>query len=376
MRDRGPESFTWSLIRIIVTGIYRDNLCNVPMSHEHAEQPEGPDLPKSSFTPDEFRGVAEELSSHFPPPRAGTELVLLEVSPRRVHAYWNIDLEDYRAGRERSGSQQSPLVIRLFDVTDGTPPERAITAFDNEVQGMQGHAYLDLWKDGQKHQADLGFRDPEGRLSKLARSNVVSTASSGESDAYHTQALDTATPENLRVTDLVWDPDMNPENTDADTGAPVTQDAPVVSPAKPAAPDLAAWPSAESLERLVPAGVVAAEEPPDEKAPDDGKPAPLPPPPVAAPSPVSAAPLVSSPMPLDSYVSLSSFEPGRREVALEVNVELHIYGRAKPGTELTLYGQPVPLRPDGTFSIRKPLPQGAVVLPLLAVDPPDAPPGA
>lgn len=75
-------------------------------------------------------------------------------------------------------------------------------------------------------------------------------------------------------------------------------------------------------------------------------------------------------MPLESYVSLSSFEPGRREVSLEVNVELHIFGRAKPGTELTLYGQQIPLRPDGSFSVRKPLPQGAVVLPLLAVDPP------
>ena len=83
-----------------------------------------------------------------------------------------------------------------------------------------------------------------------------------------------------------------------------------------------------------------------------------------------AAPPAPAPVSLDQYVGFSSFEQGRREVALEINVELHIYGRAKPGTELSLYGQPVPLRPDGTFSIRKPLPQGAVVLPLLAVDPP------
>jgi hypothetical protein len=67
---------------------------------------------------------------------------------------------------------------------------------------------------------------------------------------------------------------------------------------------------------------------------------------------------------LDSYVNLSSFVNGRSEPDLEVNVELHIYGRAKPGSHLTLHGQRVVLRPDGTFSIRKPLPQGAIVLPL------------
>jgi hypothetical protein len=52
-------------------------------------------------------------------------------------------------------------------------------------------------------------------------------------------------------------------------------------------------------------------------------------------------------------------------VLLEVNAELHIYGRSKPNTELTLYGQIVKTRPDGSFSVRRPLPHGAVILPLL-----------
>jgi hypothetical protein len=73
-------------------------------------------------------------------------------------------------------------------------------------------------------------------------------------------------------------------------------------------------------------------------------------------------------LPLENYVNLSSFVQARRDVLIEVNTELHIFGRVKPGTELSLYGQKVPLRPDGGFSIRRPLPQGAVVLPLLATD--------
>lgn len=402
------------------------------MSHEHAEDDDLAEASAPEPTAEDLRGVVEEISSHYPPPRLGTELVLLEVSPHRAHAYWNIDVEDYRAAQKQTGLQHAPLVLRLYDITDGTPPEKAITAFDVEIQGLQGHWYLDLWKDGRTHVADLGFRAPDGRLIPLARSNPVSTPAAAESPDYHTLALDIAHPAGLRVTDLVLDPHLSPENTDVETGAPLPTAPlvvapPVVTPAwtdraaepapagvdfQPSQEPVAAppdkmhedvqaiferavaqaadvpvdeawrghqsvagpapegWPSAETLERLVPAGTGELIHPgptgPAPEAPASGPEALSQPEAPAAPP----APPPPAPSSLDQYVSLSSFEHGRREVALEVNVELHVYGRAKPGTELTLYGQPVPLRPDGTFSIRKPLPQGAVVLPLLAVDPP------
>lgn len=412
------------------------------MSHDHADEEKSPGAADAFPTAEDLRGVVEDISSHYPPPRLGTELVLLEVNPHRAHAYWNIDIEDYRAAQKRTGLEHAPLVLRLYDITDGTPPERALTAFDIEIQGLQGHWYVDLWKDGRTHVADLGFRDAAGRLIGLARSNPVSTPPADESAQYHTAAVDTTGPE-LRVTDLVLDPGLSGENMDLETGAlledvplgdrtpsavpalpsPVRESPPqtvpfqpslsgpsevIPWPAAPAIPppeklhdevqayfERAAersaatpssapwqgpstsggpaayapekheepvdWPSAESLSRLVPAGSSQADLPAEPVIETPEAP---------ALSPVPEAPQGSSPMSLDQYVGLSSFTHGRREVALEVNVELHIHGRAKPGTELTLYGQPIPLRPDGTFSIRKPLPQGAVVLPLLAVDPP------
>lgn len=413
--------------------------------------------------PDELRRISEEISALYPPPRLGTELVLLEVNPHRAHAYWNVDVEDYQAARKRSGLERPPLVLRLYDVTGLTfDGSNAHQVFDIEIQGLQGHWYLDLWKDGRTHIADLGFRRDDGSLVCLARSNPVSTPAAAESAEYHTLALDTAAadPSSVKLTDLVADAGLNgpafdPETSPADAVAPpaggdapapavpfvppdhVPTDAPagaaytpsahppdnVVSwpvpqpvsaddrreevqaffaraaePSAPAsqpwhAPDSppgfaarsnaaapggsgdedeggAGWPSAEELARHVPDTSGAApvapapvkHDPPPAVAPEAAPPAP-------APAGTAASP-GSSPMPLDSYVSLSSMESGRREVSLEVNAELHIFGRAKPGTELTLYGQRVPLRPDGTFSVRKPLPQGAVVLPLLAVDPP------
>ena len=419
------------------------------MSHDHVYKDELEDALAPEPSAEELRSVVEEISAHYPPPRLGTELVLLEVNPHRAHAYWNIDVEDFRAAQQRTGLDHPPLVLRLFDITDGTPPEQALTAFDVEVQGLQGHWYLDLWKDGRTHLADIGFRDAAGRLVALARSNAVSTPSSAESPEYHTQAVDTTHPAGLRITDLVMDPHLSAENTDVETGAALEQaapsfagtapmldrpersvesapatvafqssgptgatlvpwpDAPAIPPpekmqadvqayfddaaeqssAAPVAspwqghrPDMdvsrarelaeeplpAGWPSAEQLASLTPAGAftpAAADSAPADPTPRHAS--------SAATEPAAPAP-APTPVSLDQYVGLSSFEHGRREVALEINVELHIFGRAKPGTELSLYGQPVPLRPDGTFSIRKPLPQGAVVLPLLAVDPPPA----
>lgn len=313
------------------------------MSKQHADEEGRPEDGGDQLSAGDLREIAEGFSAHFPPPRVGTELVLLEVNPHRAHAYWNIDLEDYRAAQARAGSSHAPLVIRVFDVTDSTPPERAITAFDTEVQGLQGHLYLNLWKDGRIHLADLGLRDPDGRLIPLARSNTVSTPSAGESDVYSTKALDLATAEDQHATDLLASRATAPKAVTKVESLPM-------------------WPNAKTLEQLIPASPV---DPAPENASEPAV-APLLP---KASVPVNTA---ASPLSLDSYVSLSSFEPGRPVVALEVNVELHIYGRAKPGTELTLYGQPVPLRPDGTFSIRKPLPQGAIVLPLLAVESPPA----
>ncbi len=370
------------------------------MSNEQPEESEIPEQPDADPSAEDLRGVVADISSHYPPPRLGTELVLLEVNPHRAHAYWNIDVEDFRAAQKRTGLEHAPLVLRLYDITDGTPPERAITAFDIEIQGLQGHWYVDLWKDGRTHVADLGFRDASGRLVPLARSNPVSTPSASPSPDYHTAALDTAQgqatdlaaepalpvvagdspvrPEPLvsaGIPELPQPPPLNApaEHLNEDVQAYFDRAAEALPPVSAAEP--AGWPSAERLQELVPAGggPGPAEQP---AVPPGPGPAAGPgpgqqeaPPAPEAPDPEPPRP-GSSPTSLDQYVGLSSFEQGRRVVALEVNVELHLYGRAKPGTELTLYGQPVPLGPDGTFSVRKPLPHGAVVLPLLAVDPP------
>jgi hypothetical protein len=76
---------------------------------------------------------------------------------------------------------------------------------------------------------------------------------------------------------------------------------------------------------------------------------------------------VAAPTP-GSLLSYSSSTLARPAVDLELHVELHVYGRARPGADLNLFGRRVALRPDGSFSFRRPLRNGAIVVPVLFAD--------
>jgi hypothetical protein len=50
----------------------------------------------------------------------------------------------------------------------------------------------------------------------------------------------------------------------------------------------------------------------------------------------------------------------------EADAEMIVFGTAKPGSRVTLEGEPVQLRPDGTFTVRLNLPDRRQVIPLVA----------
>ena len=53
-------------------------------------------------------------------------------------------------------------------------------------------------------------------------------------------------------------------------------------------------------------------------------------------------------------------------VQLEVDAEMIVYGATQPGSYITLQGEPVKVRPDGTFRVRVPMPNKRQVLPIVA----------
>jgi hypothetical protein len=55
-----------------------------------------------------------------------------------------------------------------------------------------------------------------------------------------------------------------------------------------------------------------------------------------------------------------------QKMQFSVDAELLVYGVTTPGAHVTLQGEPVPLRPDGSFSVRMSLAERRQVIPVIA----------
>jgi len=58
-----------------------------------------------------------------------------------------------------------------------------------------------------------------------------------------------------------------------------------------------------------------------------------------------------------------------RDLDFHVDAEMILYGRTKPDAKVTLAGEPIKLRADGSFTIRQPMPDKRQVLPVVASTP-------
>jgi uncharacterized protein len=58
-----------------------------------------------------------------------------------------------------------------------------------------------------------------------------------------------------------------------------------------------------------------------------------------------------------------------RDLDFHVDAEMILYGRTKPDAKVTLAGEPIKLRSDGSFTIRQPMPDKRQVLPVVASTP-------
>ena len=58
-----------------------------------------------------------------------------------------------------------------------------------------------------------------------------------------------------------------------------------------------------------------------------------------------------------------------REFHFEIDAELIVYGSTEPNAKVTLQGEPVQLRPDGSFTVRFSLPDSRQIIPAVAASP-------
>ncbi len=352
----------------------------------------------------------------------GTVLRLLPVSPWRAFAFWSATAEDWTAARRQLPAEAAAIpVLRFFDFTPLSPASRRPhPPFDVEIQADSTGWYVDVWKDGKTYVAELGLLGGD-RFVALARSNPVELPPAGPSPELGFEWRTVSLPDSGDIVPAAPPRPVPELFRPVFPRRPVEAEFPLVPPERIGltAAEASLLPSVEATEPLpemaddatpVPAAdqpeepVVAAPEEPvvaatadttvaadafplaacDEQGADAagqaeaqavavlGDPAalalaPLPAPrtaPETAAAAQPAAPPPPAPLPLESVAALSSFSLGP-DAELELNAELHIYGRTRPGATLSLFGRPVAVAADGTFSVRRPLPNGALVLPIL-----------
>lgn len=277
-----------------------------------------------TLSPEVLLDVAEEVRGSFTRALGKPQLVLIEVDPYRLHAFWTVTREAMELAQSELGNHTKnvSLILRVLeDETNGIETAEEM-AFDVEVGGLQSRSYVDIFGEARRYRAVLGLRAADDRFAALAASNTVelpprsSAASNG---------LLQINMESLEAGPFSQQP------------APPHQGAPAPFPlALEGSDGREALGVADPNERAV--------QPPATESPlGDG-------------SAASRPPLV-----LEEAIASSSYGLGRAG-GFEVTAELYVFGHADPDQELRLFGRTIPMRPDGSFSIRRLLPNDPSVI--------------
>lgn len=121
--------------------------------------------------------ASEEVRSSFPREGAGTELVLIDVDPHRLHAFWTIPVALMEDARARPGGAGAATVLRVFPLAEGA--NHTTSFFDVEVGGLKGRAYVEVWQPERRYTASLGLRTAGGELIAFTNSNEIALPPTG-----------------------------------------------------------------------------------------------------------------------------------------------------------------------------------------------------
>jgi hypothetical protein len=287
------------------------------------------------------------------PEAYGTRTLLLTArDPHWLYAHWDIARSEHRQYSALAVSQQ--LVLRVY--------ERAVSG----SPAVQIHLHPDSrdWsvyvpRAETQYVAELGFALPDGLWQRLAISQVAATppdtVSQDNTVQFATIAPLAPAPAPRPATQApATQPPGGPE-------APPAPRPPEVPPSTPPA-DRETSPG-ESAQGPEPAAIMSqlaellleAERNIGSQAPKD----------LGLPSLAGAEAGITSP-------GMTAAPAGARQEPPEnfwfsINAELVLYGATEPDAQVAIAGQPIRLRPDGTFSYRFALPDGNYDLVVTAI---------
>lgn len=326
--------------------------------------------------PAELHALKHALAQEFPLAIEATELVLIDVDPTRLHAFWSVMTGDLAANG--SGTE---MVLRLHGPATTAEGSAGQTGqpetIEIDVDGLQGSLYVDHLIPGQTYAADLAKVGADGALTVLAESNTLVMPGIGFPDVDATadggiglpaKPPRQRFPPGLRMADLVpefpnaaedehWQslsllpPVVNTELTERPDVLSMALNSATAGAGERQGRDAAALASLPAYLQDLP-GELPRFHLPADVAGDADTPRSFEP--VAEPVPEPGSRWVSG--------SLSSSALAQRDTDLELSVDLNVHGRARPGSTLTLFGRTIVVGPDGLFSVNEPLPDGLVEL--------------
>ena len=143
------------------------------------------------MTSEELLRISEEVSRFTPSIPTVSELVLMEVSPHRLYAYWHINEADLDQVIADTHSDMK-LVLEVKEVSDGQKgTKEGVQKYTFTVQGGKNSRYVDVLKGGEKYKASLAVETGKGELLTVVRSNCISLPRGRESEVYTARAVDT-----------------------------------------------------------------------------------------------------------------------------------------------------------------------------------------
>lgn len=312
-----------------------------------------------------------------------TNITLIVRDPNWIYAYWEIAPLSIETLKEAIGDQinNAAYVIRMYDVTfvdfNGHNANRW---FDIEVGPHTNNWYINSWGDNATYCADLGIRLPDGRFFTLARSNFVTTprkTQSWRTEQIWMEVKDDSTKQAPFVVGNIHKAE-NRQQERKDAASRTTQKGRRIYLSKE---DIRQYYSRLSpllkdiiSKRPTARGASVSRGNPGKK--------------VITLEEVRLSGLTrgqfvkkllggaseelvimgaSEQQPVGGASEQSQREAGQRRFFFEMGTELIVYGRTEPDAEVWLGNKKIPLRPDGTFTLRFALPDGKIPLGFTAV---------
>jgi hypothetical protein len=225
-----------------------------------------------------------------------------------LHAYWELSRSTLARAQAALGQEWhlARPILRVMDVSsEDTTSATERHVRDVPIHGGVNNWYIDVADPPHSYRIDIGYLSRRGRFYVLARSNVVTTPRAGVTDP-----LDENWIKVQKQFDRIDNPSSQGHVTSGNNQGPI---------------DLRDL-FEERLRR-----------------------------------PMSSLSL--------QHLSSAGFPSLGKPFHFQIDAELIVYGSTEPNAHVTLQGEPVQLRPDGTFTVRFSLPDSRQIIPAVASSP-------